>query len=177
MAKKYDWFDISNEKREEWEKLCPVNEFRIVKPNQVPSIIPESLVEKFDSVLIVSSASTAGQVAYYMANGNRVDFKAGEIDQMPFGLAFVGASAIPSGALIQHGDWANRSTKPPPDFWTHVSESGIGRCYPLSELPSSSSGSIHELKIDSQHKAFDKIVSILKEYVDEADESSHEGGN
>lgn len=175
MAQKYDWFDISNEQRTEWERLCPVNEFRIVRPDQLPSIIPRALTQKYDSVLIIASGSVSKDVAYYMVNGNRVDFKPQEVDQMPFGVAFVGNSAVASGSLIQHGRWSKRTTKPPPEFWTYVSSSGIGNCYPLDELPNSPSGSIQDLKIASQNDAFGNIVSILRRYVDEASNRTKEG--
>lgn len=164
--KKYDWFDISDQDKKDWEEICPVNEYRILKPEDFPNVLPESLVDKYDSIFIMASGSSNG-VAYYMANGNRVDFMDSAIDQQPFGLAFVGSDVIPSGSLIQHGDWEGRTTYPPPEFWEHISCSGIGNCYPLSELPTSNSGSIEDLKVNSQKDAFIDLVHSLKQFTKE----------
>ena len=164
--KRYDWFDISNQDKEDWEKICPVNEYRILKPADFPNILPNSLVDKYDSIFIMASGSNNG-VAYYMANGNRVDFNDNAIDQQPFGLAFIGDETIPSGSLIQHGDWEDRTTEPPDEFWNHISCSGIGTCYPLSELPSTESGSIEDLNINSQKDAFNDLVKSLKKFTKE----------
>ena len=169
--KKYDWFDISNQNRKEWEKLCPVNEFRIVKPDQLPSVLPKSLTSKFDSVFVLASGSVDDTIVYYMANGNRVDYEAGQIDQQPFGLAFVGPDPIPSGSLIQHGDWEDRSTTPPADFWYYVEASGIGNVYPISELPHATSGSIKDLRIQSQKDAFIDLVSQLRRFTESPSEN------
>lgn len=160
--KKYDWFDMSNQNRKEWEDLCPVNEFRIVKPDQLPSVLPKSLTSKFDSVFILASGSADDTIVYYMINGNRVDYKVGQIDQQPLGLAFVGPDPIPSGCLIQHGDWEGRSTIPPDEFWYYLTESGIGNLYPISELPPRNSGSIKELKSQSQWDAFSDLLNQLR---------------
>lgn len=102
-----------------------------------------------------------------MANGNRVDSYDNSVDQMPFGLVFIGDGPIPSGCLIQHGDWDNRTTKPPTEFWDLVNASGTNSYYPLSELPSASSGKITDLSINSQHAAFGKLVEVLKDQVGE----------
>lgn len=166
MSKKYDWFDISKQQREEWEKLCPVNEFRVIKSLELPNILPKSLTEKFDSVIIVASGSTDNTVVYYMANGNRVDHKARQIDQQPFGLAFTGAEPIPSGVLVQHGDWEARSTTPPDEFWHYVSVSGLGNVYPISEIPASNSGTLSDLGVKSQNDAFKDLVSQLQQFVE-----------
>ena len=102
-----------------------------------------------------------------MANGNRVDFSDNAVDQMPFGLAFVGDSPIASGCIIQHGDWGHRTVNPPAEFWQQVDASGISTFYPLSESPTEMSGKITNLNIDSQEHAFKNIVNALKEQVGE----------
>lgn len=114
----------------------------------------------------MASGTALGNV-YYMANGNRVDFPDNAIDQMPIGLAFVGDSPIVSGCIIQHGDWINRTIHPPDEFWQQVNASDISTFYPLSELPTESSGKITDLKIESQEYAFRNIVDALKEQVGE----------
>jgi hypothetical protein len=168
---KYNWFDISNEDRDKWEKICSPGEYRIVTGSAISSVLssvlPEALITKYNSVFIAGSATLNG-VVYFMANGNRVDANGIAIDQMPFGLAFIGNSTTSgSGCLIQHGNWVNRTTNPPADFWNHIIESGTASYYPLSELPSEFAGKLTDLKIDSQNAAFGKLVEVLKEQVGE----------
>jgi hypothetical protein len=163
---RYNWFNIKNEDRTKWEEICPAGEYRILSGKVLAGILPESLISKFNSVFIMASGTESGNV-YYMANGNRVDFGDNAVDQMPFGLAFVGNSPIASGCIIEHGDWENRTTAPPNEFWLQINASGISTFYPLSERPNEPSGKITDLKIDSQHNAFRNIVDALKDQVGE----------
>jgi hypothetical protein len=167
---KYNWFDISNEDRNKWEAICPPGEYRIISGSTVSNVLscvlPDTLIGKYNSVFIAGSATLDGNV-YFMANGNRIDANESAIDQMPFGLAFVGNSISGSGCLIQHGNWNNRTTTPPAEFWDHINASGTASYYPLSEMPSDSAGKIADLKIDSQNAAFGKLVEVLKDHVGE----------
>jgi len=114
---KYKYFDVSNEDRNKWEEICPPGEYRIISGSETPNlfagVLPEDLTRKYDSVLIAGSATLDGTV-YYMANGNRIDYS--EVDQMPFGLAFIGNKTTGSAYLIDHGDWENRTIPQPEDF-------------------------------------------------------------
>jgi hypothetical protein len=163
---RYNWFNIQNEDRAKWEELCPVGEYRILPSNVLSGVLPEALIKQFSSVFIMASGTMSGN-AYYMANGNRVDFPDNAVDQVPFGLAFVGNNPIASGCIIQHGDWENRTIYPPDEFWQQVAVSGISNFYPLSESPTETSGNITNLKIDSQQHAFRNIVDVLKGQVEE----------
>jgi hypothetical protein len=162
----YDWFNVQNEDRAKWEEICPAGEYRILPSNVLSGVLPGALIDQYSSVFIMASGTESGNV-YYMANGNRVDFPDNAVDQMPFGLAFVGDNAIASGCIIQHGDWGNRTIHPNNEFWQQVNASGISTFYPLSELPTESSGKITNLKIESQEDAFRNIVDALKEQVGE----------
>jgi len=163
---RYDWFNVKKEDRRKWESLCPPGEYRILPREALSGILPEPLINKFINFFIMASGTSSGNV-FYMANGNRIDFNDNAVDQMPFGLAFVGDNPIASGCFIQHGDWENRTTTPPNEFWLEIRSSEIPTHYPLSELPTESSGKITDLKIDSQHHAFSNIVETLKEQVGE----------
>ena len=167
---KYDWFDISNEDRQKWEGICPPGEYRVYSGSAIfgvlNGLLPVALIGKYNSIFIAGSATLNGNV-YFMANGNRVDSSASAIDQMPFGLAFVGNSASGSGCLIQHGDWAKRSTPQPQGFWDQIKSSGTASFYPLSELPTEPAGKLSDLKVDSQNIAFGKLVEVLKDQVGE----------
>lgn len=111
----------------------------------------------------MASGSTEG-TAYCMVNVMRADPNDYAIDQQPFGLAFVGPQAYPSGCLVHHGDWPGRTVRyPPVDFSDRILNRGLGLHYPVVELPVKPSGSIHELVVESQHKAFNTVVFKIKE--------------
>ena len=162
MGSDYTWFDTSQESRGAWEALCPPGEFRVINPNSVPPIIPKGLSERADSVLMVASGSPDGQILI-MANIHRVDSGDQAIDQEPFGIVFHANSAAPSGVLLHHGKWKDRTTRPPEEFWRTLQSSGIGNCYPFSQLPHKKAGPITDLSVPSQHGAFAALVSRLKE--------------
>ena len=151
---KYNWFNVRYEERKKWEDICQPGYYRIISGSEIQSIL--------DSVLIAGSATSDGKV-YYMANGNRIDASASAIDQMPFGLVFIGNSASGSACLIQHGNWENRSIKQPIKFWDHISGSDVANYFPLSELPEKSSGKLEDLQTKSQNAAFEKIIDGLKD--------------
>ncbi len=163
---KYDYSNIDNEDREKWEKICPTDEYRVYSGKEVDlifaGILPADLYSQFTSVFVSASSTDNGKV-YYMANGNRIDYKDRAIDQMPFGFAFIGDSISGSGILIQHGDWINRTTHPPISFWRHITASGSTKYYPLSEMPAKKEGPLSDLKIDSQNEAFGKLIYKLRE--------------
>lgn len=162
MGKKVSWFDTTKEDREFWESICPPNEYRIIKPDMLPDVVPCELVDKADSILVVASGTESGNVIY-MANLHRVDENDYSIDQEPFGLAFLGNDTTTSGCLIHHGKWDERTTKPPEDFWEYITASGIGNCYPISELPKAKTGKIEDLSIGSQEGAFQAVCSKLRD--------------
>lgn len=165
---KFNWFSITQESRSKWEEICPPNEFRVISGSAMQSlstILPPELTNKYNSVVIAGS-SVGGGTVYYMANGNRIDASGSAIDQMPLGLAFVGQNASGSACLIQHGDYENRTTYPPIDFWANVKQSGIYIYYPLQELPKKSAGKLSELNGTSQLEAFEILRSQIESLID-----------
>jgi hypothetical protein len=144
-------------------------QYAVIEPAKVQELMPSfpvELLDKSDSVLIVASGDP-GRIAYYMVNINRVDRKDSAIDQNPLGVAFIGDESLPSGCFVQHGEWEGRSCTPPTDFWDYIEESGLGRCYPISELPPNRSGPINDLDIESQEQAFQVVIARMKESVEE----------
>lgn len=162
----YNWFNTRNEDRAKWESLCPPGEYRVYPGTVLTGLLPEALISQYNSVFITASGTPSGNI-YYMANGNRIDNRDNAIDQMPFGMGFVGDGPIPSGCLIQHGGWDDRTTYPPQEFWELVMVSGTGSFYPLSEMPIANAGKVTDLRINSQHAAFGKLVDVLKDQVGE----------
>ncbi|MBN1190985.1 MAG: hypothetical protein JXA46_14615 [Dehalococcoidales bacterium] len=155
------WFDSSKINCGLLKNLCPSDEYRVIKPNELTGIIPDGLIQKADNILIMASGTATGTVIY-MANINRVDEKDKAIDQEPFGLAFLSDDTTTSGCLIHHGNWDARTTRPPEEFWGNIAASGIGNCYPISEIPKNPSGSISELNISSKEGAFQAVCSKLR---------------
>jgi len=165
VGKKISWFDTTAEDLETWKVICPPDEFRVINPDDLPPVVPCGLVDKADSIFVVASGTESGTVIY-MANLHRVDKNDYSIDQEPFGIAFLGNDTTTSGCIIHHGKWDDRTTKPPTDFWDHISASGIGNCYPISELPQTKEGKIDELNIESQEGAFLAVCSKLRQNFD-----------
>ena len=158
---------MSGEDREGWVTLCPPNEYRVVPPSSLPSVIPDRLRAKINSCLVVSSGDGKGTI-YYMVNLNRVDEADSAIDQEPFGFAFVGNDTVTSGCFIHHGDWEGRTRYPPQQFWEHIEASGIHASYGVTSIPNAPAGPVAELNIQSQNEAFQRIVQDLKAQVDAA---------
>jgi hypothetical protein len=163
----YSYFDISAENFEGWRSLCPIGEYRVISPGSVPSIVPAGLTRKADSIIIAASG-THGGTAIYMVNINRVDHRAQAIDQQPFLLAFVGTLPVGSGVLVHHGNWTDRTTKPPTEFWQHIQQSGIGSVWPIDTLPTYHAGSLSELTNPSHGSAFRTGLSEIQRILDES---------
>ena len=122
-----------------------------------PGIFSDRLLAKTHSILVTVSGTESGRV-YMMFNLNRED-KA-EIDQMPYGIAIEEHDTLPSGILIQHGDYHDeRTTNLPKDFYEFVSVIGT---YPLQTMPPSDSGELSDLKIASQREAFDLLIKEIR---------------
>lgn len=159
---KWTWFPITEEEKQQFTGLCPQGEFRILPPTVDLSPIPSGLTQKCDSIFCAASGNAAGDTVYYMANLNRVDAKDNAIDQQPFGFVVNSESSFPSGCLVHHGNWTDRTTHPPMDFWDAISQSGVGVCYQTSQLPPVSSGRLEDIQIDSQTEAFSTLVQRLR---------------
>jgi hypothetical protein len=159
----YDWSELPAEKKDKWLELCPRDSYRVVPPSGISGLLSDSLVKKYDSVLVLSSGVHGSEAVVFMANGHRVEAKVSAIDQMPFGFGYLTGGGNTSGLLIQHGAWAERTSTPPAEFWTHIQQSGIGTCYPLSVLPDRVSGHISELQVATQTTgAFENLIAGLK---------------
>jgi hypothetical protein len=160
---KYDYFNTENIKKEDVIATCPVNEYRVIPPQQLPFPFPQKLLRKCDSVFVTVSGGP-NDVAYAMFNFNRVDGIA--VDQMPFMVGFIGEDPTVSGSLVQHGNWPGRTTYPGQGFLDNLTASGIGNCYPISELPTTTSGSIYDLKPSSQEGAWSAAIRRIEPFLD-----------
>ena len=168
---KSNWISIDDEKRSDWEAICPVGEYRVIQPKDVPSIIPRELVDKGHSFLVMAFSSPNGTVIY-MVNINRIDKKERAIDQEPCGIAFVGNEPVHSGCFIHHGNWKGRTRYIPEEFIDVVSGTALAACYSVTSIPSDPIGKIKDLEISSQRDALHQLMETIRPYT--ADDSEEE---
>jgi hypothetical protein len=159
---KFDWSEMTEDKVKTIRALCPPDEYRVLSPTACTGLFPPTLLVKFDSVLLVGSGISGTNCVVYMMNGHRLDAKDDSIDQQPLGFACVGDSPTTSGCLIQHGDWNNRSTPIPNEFFDYLRASQLGNCYPITELPAKPSGPLSDLVVRSQREALQTLADELK---------------
>jgi hypothetical protein len=133
-----------------FEKLCPVNEYRILSSGEYPADLPTNVSQKFNQAVMVASGSSSSVV--YMINGIRVDKD--DLDEEPMIVAFDRDTGKGFGGIIHHGNWDGRTMPMPEEMRVHVSSSGIQSYFPLDHIPPSRSGSLSELMRSSQSAAF-----------------------
>jgi hypothetical protein len=150
-----------------WLNLTSPNSFRVLQPCDLPPTpLSPNLLSKCDSVLVMRSGVQSGE--YVVANLYRRD--KGNIDQMPFGTAFVGNSGS-SGILTHHGDWQGRtvagSPSPPSCYQlSQPSQTAYNQSFATLSLPSNVSGSIFDLTPKSNVDAFQRVLEELKQHSD-----------
>lgn len=167
---KYSSHPLADGHVNEFNALCPLNEFRVYAPDQINSgllqSVPQGLWDKSDNLLLMSSGSAVA-TAYCMINCSRFDDRANEIDQEPIFFAHYGGEPRLDRIIIHHGDWPGRTIPVPPDFHSYLTTSGLGNYYPLSNLPTSTAGPIIELAGLSHIAAFDKGVQKIIQMANE----------
>ena len=157
---KFSRDDTTYDSYSRWKRISEEGTWHIVPPSKLSGLIPDDLLNKANSVMIMSSASPQGSV--FVANINRVDRPASAIDQEPYSAVFDHGASTASGGFVHHGNWTGRTDKPGPGFFSAIAASGIDVYYPLKEMPTSGSGLLKELRVDSQIKAFWNSLSALK---------------
>ena len=169
MGKGVSWFDASQiAPREIWEQHCAPDEFAIVPPSVIQTLLPclpQALVAKTQKGVIVASGTAYGVV--YMINLLRIDERDKAVDQEPFALAFIGENPTISGCLLHHGDWQGRTVHFADDIWEYITASGVGDFYRLLDLPLKERGRLDELDKTSHQEAFRKAVQELYSMVKE----------
>lgn len=163
MPTKFDFLDTTSENPEDWRDLCPVGEFRVLASGSLPKVIPQSLREKCVDSLVMGSGSTDDGYAYFVVNLLRKDERDQGVDQQPFCLWFSGSQVAPSGCLVQHGDWEDRTIDVPETFFHEVKKTGIAPFVGLLRLPAGQSGSIASLSGSTHLGAFERVVERVKQ--------------
>jgi hypothetical protein len=160
---KFDWSYLEPSQMRVYRELCPENEYRVYELNFELPGISKGLTDQISTVMIAASGDGNGRV-YYMANLHRPDPKDSKgraIDQMPFGFIFDNYVPMLSGALVQHGDWTDRTTYPPTSAWQDVVGGKIQAYVDLKIFPPSQTGSIYDLDGSTQQAAFSTLISGL----------------
>jgi hypothetical protein len=149
---KLNRFDIPYSQYVTWSRVWSEGRFYTVSPDVFEGILPSRFLSKTNSALVMISGSP--QATAFIANFNRVDMPNDEIDQHPYILVFDHAASAASGGFVDHGGWLNRTTMPDNSFFDAIAASGIQAYYPLQQMPTSPSGLLEDLDIDSQKEAF-----------------------
>jgi hypothetical protein len=161
--KRKSWFCYPRENKRKLLALCSVNSQRTCSPSVFAGLLPPKILDKAESVFVMTSGTSNGDI-YMMANVNRIDRDNDQvlIDQEPFGF-FIPASddctSLPSGCCIHHGAWEGRTTLAP--GWISGSyTSGELDVYPPIPFENLVR-TLDDPILRSQHKAFQKILSVL----------------
>jgi len=125
--------------------------------NKLPSVIPESLRRKMPLSILMFEKTTNGRT-YIVSNGIRHDEKANNLDQEPFGVVVYTTGSSPVGVFIHHGTWRRRTIPIPQDIKGVLTSTGLGDYFPLTDIPTASSGQLSELKKTSQEDAFNIMM-------------------
>lgn len=138
-----------------WVAICPPDKWCTPDMSSLEGIIHPKLLAKSNSVFVMVSAT--GNKTVVLANLNRVDKSA--LDQHPYIAIFDHDQSAANAAYLDHGTWPNRTTYPGQEFLDTISASGIHTRYPLEQMPSGTSGNLHDLSISSQSAAFWNAIS------------------
>ena len=107
---KFSRYDPHYSSYQRWKDICPEGTWRTdVEPDSLYGFIPDDLLRKANSVFVLSSASP--EATAFIANLNRVDMPAKELDQHPYIAVFGHKDCSASGGFVDHGHWCGRTTK------------------------------------------------------------------
>ncbi len=146
------------EKYEDFVKICPINEYRVIEPTILPNGLPTKLLYKCNNAVLMASGSQLHHVVF-VANLSRVETKA--LDQNPYIIWFDHERHVTTGGFIHHGDWEGRTIALESSFLAAIESSGIMAHYPYSEIPATLAGKLSDLTINSHNKAFWNAVRAI----------------
>lgn len=154
------WISITTTQQDELAAFVPMSGWCLVPKAGIPTLFPAPFRQKFDSALAIAAPTSSGGT-YLVFNALRVEPRSREIDQEPFAIIVHSTGPAVSGMFLHHGNWPDRTRRPPAAFWAHVDESGVGDyflTYPPSAL---TTGTLDELP-PGHREAFDRAISYYR---------------
>ena len=165
MSPQESWKPLESGELQEWRKMISDYPgqpyFKFVKQADLPISIPTTLRDKINHGVVMASGTSEGNIIL-VCNLCRVDAKDSAIDQQPFALVVDSLGNAPSGMYLQHGDWLDRTTHPPQQFWDAVAESGVGGFFCPLIPQGCESGTLESLPESSHGQAFNEMVSRFR---------------
>ncbi len=156
---KFSWHNPEYSAFERWNSLCPSGQYEHVEPTTVSGLIPQSLLDKTHSLVVMASGTGATNVV--VANLFRIDKTA--IDQQPYIGVWDHESGIATGGFVDHGNWRNRSQSFRQKFFQHVMQSGVHLYLPmLSDNTPAMSGFLIDLAPSPNVDAFWTAIDVKK---------------
>jgi hypothetical protein len=127
------------------KKMVENFQYKKIETHQLPNeIFTNGLSQKFNSVIVAASGSTAGML--YSFVGLRPD-KGGVIDEHPFVYYYDNNDSSKNfGGIIHHGDWDQRTYQLEQWQLDAMASSGLTASFTYKEIPSGSSGSLEDLR-------------------------------
>lgn len=165
MAMKPSWQPLGAGELNEWRALVSDYPgqpyYKLVEHDQLPNSIPQGLRDKINHAVLMASGTLDGDVMM-VCNLCRIDEKDSAIDQQPFAVVFDSHGNAESGVYANHGDWQDRTVKPPKPFWDVVAASGVGS-YVYPEIPAGSeSGLLADVPESSHGHAFNEMIQQVR---------------
>ena len=164
MKYKASWIELTPEQRSELNVCVSPKRWRVVRPDDLPSVFPLRFRSKIDSALVIAEETSTGGT-YLAYSANRFDLKDRAIDIELFGLIVGSTGADAFGVFIHHGSWEGRTVRPPTEFWEEVRRSGFGDRYLVSPPNGLYEGSVDELP-QGHRGGFDTLIHEIRVRVD-----------
>lgn len=140
--------------REDWEKLCPPMEYRVIDGPQAYKlgIIPSGM-SNVNCVVVGASGSTAGTMMYF-ANYKRVDLP--DLDQEPyFELYDRGLTQSDLYGNFHHAHFPGRTMPLDATALARIGASGSSADICFLSKPSKDAGTLEELRAEGKIAGFD----------------------
>jgi len=129
----------------EWNKYIPMNSFAFKQVHELPDFIKNNgLTNKFNSALIVSSASTTQD--FYGVIGYRPDENNTVVDEHAFVYIHNREDNTWKGGILHHGNYEGRTTDLPQDITDALNISGVTASISLDRAPQELTGPLNYLE-------------------------------
>lgn len=128
----------------EWNEYIPMNSFALKQVHELPDFIRNNgLTDKFNSALIVSSASTSQD--FYGVIGYRPDEDNTVVDEHAFVYIHNKEDNTWKGGIIHHADYPGRTSELPQEIKDALDISGVTASITLDRAPEIDNGTLDYL--------------------------------